>query len=193
MKSLTLLGVLLFVGALCLHSAVAIPPPGSNKEPSTPVYQELTIASSNNTKNGTGCASKTSCSSCAKEWDCVWCESSNTCIEGSIYGPKTKPFTTCKDWRWRQCKVNGMYLFWPITAGVVVILFLVATVCVCCCCRCHRRNKYAKLKTWEQIQAEEAELDGYRSKHPRTDQRRAELYSKYGSPEERNQRRSLFA
>jgi len=153
-------------------------------------------APGNGTTNATGCAAKTNCGDCSDSYDCVWCDSNNVCYDGSFYGPnggnagKWDPLNECKDWRWKQCKVNGRIVFWSAVAIVAAGLMLFSlTFCLCCYCYCkrsQRRRIISKQKTWEEIKKEEAEMQGLRSKTPVTDSRRQQLYEKYGRPDDRS-------
>jgi len=140
--------------------------------------------------NSTGCAASTSCDSCTGDKSCVWCESDSTCKDGGMYGPQGEVFKGCADYRWGQCKVNGKVIFW----GMISILALIVVGFIFCflilSCYCSKKRKaamYKKQKTWEQTKQDEMEkqlLSGH-SKTPKTDSRRLEFYSKYGTPEER--------
>ena len=46
---------------------------------------------------GVDCAANTDCGSCLDTFPCGWCETSNTCIEGSSSGPQG---SVCADWDW---------------------------------------------------------------------------------------------
>jgi len=142
----------------------------------------------NTTTPGRTCADYNVCGNCSGEWNCVWCETDSKCLDGSIYGPNENPFTGCGEWRWRQCSVNGKAIFWSAVAIIVALFLLCLFMCFCYCCFCRKRRKHSHQKTWSQIKAEEAEMDGLlnASKTPKTDSRREQIYSKYGRPEERN-------
>lgn len=143
----------------------------------------------NNSMDQGKCANYTSCGPCTDQWTCVWCPSTDQCLKGNFYGPDNGIIDGCKDWQWRQCKVNGKAVFW-VCVGVAALVVVVGAFCCFFCCWCcwgrRRRARIARAqKTWSQQKAEEEELSGLVSRTPVTDARRAQIYEKYGTPQER--------
>ena len=110
-------------------------------------------------------------------------------------------FTSCKGYRYLQCKLPGLaFLILVCAAAALVLIFL--TCCICCCCCC-RGGKKATTSTYAMVPSEHY-ADGTTSQdsllgsssvinegsssysaHPITDQRRREMndkYNKYRSP-----------
>eukprot|EP01130_Rhizamoeba_saxonica_P010278 TRINITY_DN4204_c0_g1_i2.p1 TRINITY_DN4204_c0_g1~~TRINITY_DN4204_c0_g1_i2.p1 ORF type:complete len:175 (-),score=9.82 TRINITY_DN4204_c0_g1_i2:45-569(-) len=48
------------------------------------------------------CSGHGSCDACSKLVYCNWCESSNLCMPGGIFGPYVN-HSLCSDWRWAHC------------------------------------------------------------------------------------------
>jgi len=135
------------------------------------------------TVDNSKCDTKKTCSDCESS-SCIWCDSNSQCISGDWYGPPRD--TDCSDWRWQQCKVNGKYLIvgGACFVGLVLLIILIA-VCRCFCCHGKRRGlsslkDFKEFKSTLQMQNKE-ERELLVSKHPKTDERRAELVKKYGS------------
>jgi len=131
------------------------------------------------TQNQTACFAF-DCNDCVKDMNCVWCQSSSVCVPGHWFGGSS----SCSDWRWKQCQVNGKYTLLGVLGGIGFLL-LIALVCVCCCC-CVQKKKNSKkqfkdFKEFKAIQLEEESKENLLSKHPKTDSRRAELMKKYSS------------
>ncbi|KYQ91160.1 hypothetical protein DLAC_08072 [Tieghemostelium lacteum] len=165
MKQIIILALILLSITVCVNSL------GSTSHESS---STAAVNTSSEATNATGCAKYTSCSDCAAENHCVWCEGDSICSDGTFYG--SKPLSTCKDFRWRQCKIEGRYTL-IIAAGIIaVILFFF--FCICCCCCCRRRDSHEH--KYYSIQNSEDENSHLISKTPKTDARREELYRKWG-------------
>jgi len=124
------------------------------------------------------CEGKEACSDCVTSTNCVWCQQESSCRTGVWYGP----LQTCSDWRWKQCDVNGKYALLGVVCAIALgLLCLLACVCFCCCCaRKKPEKRLSDFKKFKALQLEE-EQEGLVSKHPKTDERRAELVKKYSS------------
>eukprot|EP01088_Endostelium_zonatum_P005232 TRINITY_DN1674_c0_g1_i1.p1 TRINITY_DN1674_c0_g1~~TRINITY_DN1674_c0_g1_i1.p1 ORF type:complete len:197 (+),score=18.42 TRINITY_DN1674_c0_g1_i1:26-616(+) len=136
------------------------------------------------------CESKTKCDECTDDKSCIWCESKTDlgCKAGSWLGPDEDRFTGCKDWRWKQCHFNGRWLFFgAIGAAIGLVLLCCFFLFICYCFASYRRRDriYRRQKTFEQEEMERTLLETRTSKTPKNDARRAEIYAKYGTPEER--------
>eukprot|EP01121_Diplochlamys_sp_Union-15-3_P019161 TRINITY_DN7156_c0_g2_i1.p1 TRINITY_DN7156_c0_g2~~TRINITY_DN7156_c0_g2_i1.p1 ORF type:complete len:168 (-),score=12.97 TRINITY_DN7156_c0_g2_i1:1-504(-) len=110
-----------------------------------------------------GCSSRLDCSSCSKEWFCIWCENGNqsACVDGTPWGSSK---STCGSYRWALCSFTGKFLL--IVACVILGIFvLLIFVCVCCCC-CRKRRKEPQYHQMESII--NPSDDAYISKHPKT-------------------------
>lgn len=123
------------------------------------------------------CEGKGDCSDCVTSTNCVWCQDESSCRTGVWYGP----LQTCSDWRWKQCDVNGKYALLGVVCAIALgLLCLLACVCFCCCCtRKKSEKRISDFKKFKALQLEEQE--SLVSKHPKTDERRAELVKKYSS------------
>jgi len=123
------------------------------------------------------CEGKGACSDCVTSTNCVWCQDESSCRTGVWYGP----LQTCSDWRWKQCDVNGKYALLGVVCAIALgLLCLLACVCFCCCCtRKKSEKRISDFKKFKALQLEEQE--SLVSKHPKTDERRAELVKKYSS------------
>jgi len=127
--------------------------------------------SSHSNSTLTGCAQYLNCSSCSSK-TCVWCESDGICTDGTFYG--SKPLSTCKDFMWMQCKIQGRYAIAIAGGGVGFILFLfVCLICCCCCCKKKHSHKYYHIQD-----EEKSSLIGSRT--PITDERRNAMRAKWG-------------
>eukprot|EP01087_Luapelamoeba_hula_P011898 TRINITY_DN329_c1_g1_i1.p1 TRINITY_DN329_c1_g1~~TRINITY_DN329_c1_g1_i1.p1 ORF type:complete len:150 (+),score=19.28 TRINITY_DN329_c1_g1_i1:304-753(+) len=89
--------------------------------------------------------------------------------------------------------VNGKLILWGTAGGLAgFIVINLLGLCLCCCC-CYRKKRsrssgYSRLEMGR-------ELDTFQmDHHPETDtsKRRKEFYAKWGTPEERQQRREAF-
>jgi len=128
----------------------------------------------------TGCNAVYSCAECVQSVNCLWCETSNTCVDGEWFGVQK---ITCEDWRWKQCALNGKIVLITVlsAAGFFILCFSVC-ICLCCCCRSKktRTQQLKDFKEFKEMQKEE-EKESLISKHPKTDARRSELLKKYGN------------
>eukprot|EP01133_Synstelium_polycarpum_P005670 gene5670-6547_t len=120
----------------------------------------------------TGCAARLNCSECVQENSCVWCGSDAKCTDGTFYG--SKPISTCKDYKWYQCKMQGRYTL-LIAAGIIAAVLIIIITAICCCCCC-RRKSVTKV-----YHIQDDETRGLlTSPTPVTDRRREEMKMKYG-------------
>jgi len=125
------------------------------------------------------CEGQVACSDCVTSTTCVWCQQEASCRIGLWYGPTLQ---SCSDWRWKQCEVNGKYALLGVVCAIAVFLLcLLICICVCCCCARKRSDKLTDYKKFKALQLQEEEQAGLVSKHPKTDERRAELVKKYSS------------
>jgi hypothetical protein len=101
-------------------------------------------------------------------------------LDGFFYG--TKDLNLCKDFRWKQCKVNGRFAFIGVLIAIAVfMLIILICVCKCCCCQKKRKSKGAKLgKIKKEKRPLLADEEGGVSSTPVTDQRRAQMREKWG-------------
>eukprot|EP01121_Diplochlamys_sp_Union-15-3_P009957 TRINITY_DN2741_c0_g1_i1.p1 TRINITY_DN2741_c0_g1~~TRINITY_DN2741_c0_g1_i1.p1 ORF type:complete len:206 (-),score=28.03 TRINITY_DN2741_c0_g1_i1:69-650(-) len=148
------------------------PPIDSNTTVAPPINSNTTITP---TASHSGCSSKLDCSSCTKEWLCVWCENGNqsVCVDGMPWGSGK---TTCGGYRWALCSFTGKFLL--IVACVILGVFvLLIILCICCCC-CRKKRKEPQYHRMERINS--SSDDAYISRHPKTDKHREKLYEKWG-------------
>eukprot|EP01130_Rhizamoeba_saxonica_P010279 TRINITY_DN4204_c0_g1_i3.p1 TRINITY_DN4204_c0_g1~~TRINITY_DN4204_c0_g1_i3.p1 ORF type:complete len:201 (-),score=21.88 TRINITY_DN4204_c0_g1_i3:113-715(-) len=72
------------------------------------------------------CSGHGSCDACSKLVYCNWCESSNLCMPGGIFGPYVN-HSLCSDWRWAHCGgLSGdkvLFIGFSVT-GVIIVLAL---------------------------------------------------------------------
>lgn len=125
------------------------------------------------------CGTLTDCGACTAELRCMWCENDNvsTCVYGTVYD--TSGQCASGDWRWKQCKVNGKYVFF----GGVGLVGLILLTCCCCCCCCARRRRNRRRNEERRLLlpvADEVVINN-RVPTPITDKRREELRAKYAS------------
>jgi len=124
------------------------------------------------------CTSYSPCSSCTKSLSCVWCNDNSQCVNGTIVGPNQ----SCKDWRWMQCTVSGVWILLGfIAAGIVgVVIFMVCLWCVCCC-RGKRRRNISMQDSYDIVKMREEErLVDKDTRTPVTDKHREKMAEKYG-------------
>ena len=96
--------------------------------------------------NNSTCDIQLSCGECTSSTDCVWCENEKICKQ--LKGDLIK-HQQCKDWRYRQCKVNGMFLVYG-SLGVVGTLILCLCACCCYCCFCRSKpNTNRTAQDWQ--------------------------------------------
>eukprot|EP01132_Coremiostelium_polycephalum_P008342 gene8342-10247_t len=89
---------------------------------------EYAVASESSESTNTttsGCAAYESCSKCMDDKSCVWCSGDAVCTDGTFYG--SKPLSTCKDFMWMQCKIQGRWAILIAAGGVFLLLVVFVT------------------------------------------------------------------
>jgi len=129
------------------------------------------------------------CGPCTDNSDCVFCDGKDDqqCVVGGVFGPSGG---NCKDWRWKQCNIDGVWLIVSVAGAIVVVLLIGIVCCVCCCCcdGCKRRFPQLSLaRASEIIRAredqrllEKHEGEDNFSRTPNTDKHREDMRSKWG-------------
>uniref|UniRef100_A0A146ZQ44 Pituitary tumor-transforming gene 1 protein-interacting protein n=1 Tax=Fundulus heteroclitus TaxID=8078 RepID=A0A146ZQ44_FUNHE len=127
--------------------------------------------------------SNSSCDECLQNVSCLWCSSTQQCIEYPVKNI-LPPNSVCplNDARWGVCWVNFQILIitMSVLAGVIIIAVLVC--CLCCCCKCERiGNKREDAQVARQTRARKA-----RQKARKTEiqLRHDEIRQKYGMAKE---------
>lgn len=153
------------------------PPVTSTPQAEGPNAQTPTESAPTSNNSSSQCHSLGSCSACAEQSGCVWCEESGTCFDGNFLGPEDK---SCGwEYRWNFCMAPTRILL-LVAAGIVALLLLCIIICICRCCCCSGRKKS---KGYEKLAQEPSyEIDAIESgsRHPKTDAKRRELEEKYG-------------
>ena len=90
--------------------------------------------------NNSSCPLNASCAECVQSSSCIYCETQNICIEGSILGPPSGS-SKCDGWRWKQCIIAGQTLIIISACSLAFIILVVVIVIACCCRKCRRRRK----------------------------------------------------
>uniref|UniRef100_A0A8D0EA16 PTTG1 interacting protein n=1 Tax=Salvator merianae TaxID=96440 RepID=A0A8D0EA16_SALMN len=166
-RSLRLLGLLLFLGALN-NVVLGVPTPVPAEQGGCQQYTNKT------------------CEECLKNVTCLWCSSSKKCLEYPVRNI-LPPSSLCalSSARWGVCWVNFEALI--ITMSVVGGTILIA-VCVCCCCCCCRKKKNRKPDKEDERAAREREQRRVRQEERRAEMksRHDEIRKKYGLFKEEN-------
>eukprot|EP01111_Echinosteliopsis_oligospora_P016032 TRINITY_DN6533_c0_g1_i1.p1 TRINITY_DN6533_c0_g1~~TRINITY_DN6533_c0_g1_i1.p1 ORF type:complete len:164 (+),score=30.07 TRINITY_DN6533_c0_g1_i1:2-493(+) len=121
------------------------------------------------------CNERLSCQECTTTTACVWCEGDGFCTEGNPWGADD----TCSGFRWRQCRVPGMFPFIAILCAIALVLLItIFFVCRSFCCQSRRKKESSKYDI-DYTRYEDDDDDGS-SSTPKTDARREEMAKKYG-------------
>ncbi|XP_037380753.1 pituitary tumor-transforming gene 1 protein-interacting protein [Talpa occidentalis] len=121
-----------------------------------------------------GCAQSTnmSCEQCLRNVSCLWCSSSNTCLDY----PVTKvlpPSSLCRlsAARWGVCWVNfeALIIAMSVVGGVLLLGG------VLCCCYCCRRGRGSR----KPDKSEERAIREREERRVRQEERRAEMKSRH--------------
>ncbi|GAM28938.1 hypothetical protein SAMD00019534_121140 [Acytostelium subglobosum LB1] len=141
----------------------------------------VSASSYNDSDNSSSCSQKTSCSDCTDDHGCVWCEGAGECHDGTFYG--SKPITYCRDFRWMQCKMDGVYTLLISVAVALVLIALIITaikvaIYFCCCARKRSTKPYTNIQ--EEDESRSLLTNPSQSVTPVTDKRREEFRMKYG-------------
>jgi len=158
----------------------------NSSETNTVSFQTTPNSNVSNTFPPESCVNMTTCTDCIRSNDCVWCTfegDTGICKNGALFGPEMMDvINTCGDWRWKQCAVNGKFLFVG-GLGIIglVLVCMIFCICYCCCCSRSKKRKSKKdhFSDFPSLQMEEG-VSLLGSKHPQTDARRIELQQKYG-------------
>ncbi|TRZ01428.1 hypothetical protein DNTS_004163 [Danionella cerebrum] len=96
------------------------------------------VASAQTTSPETNCTirSNTSCEECLKIVSCLWCISTQKCMNYPVRNVlPSHSLCPLSDARWGMCWMNFQTLI--ITIAVFVgVIFLAIFVCCFCCCKC---------------------------------------------------------
>ncbi|XP_061082654.1 PTTG1 interacting protein b [Conger conger] len=122
--------------------------------------------------------SNTSCEQCLKDVSCLWCGSTQKCMN---YPVKTilPPHRVCPlaEARWGLCWVNfqALIIAMSVIAGIIIIAIL---ICCFCCCKCENvGSKRAEAKMDKQADKRKTRQDERKSEMK---MRHDEIRKKYG-------------
>jgi len=132
------------------------------------------------------------CGTCTHQMHCVWC--GEICIDGFFYGSNNA--SICKDYKWRQCHVDGKIAFIGVLIAIAVFLLMIfICLCKCFCCQSKKKSNSTKLDALKKRAESEKLLNGDYddeeeevSSTPVTDSLRARMAEKYGISSNKSKR-----
>nr|XP_061799743.1 pituitary tumor-transforming gene 1 protein-interacting protein-like [Nerophis lumbriciformis] len=86
--------------------------------------------------------SNSSCAQCLHDASCLWCESSQQCMDYPVHFI-VPPSSLCpmNDARWGLCWVNLKVVLITLTSLAGLVLLALLVCCMCCCCRRRRQQQ----------------------------------------------------
>jgi len=135
-------------------------------------------------RSSVSCGSFTTCEECAGKTQCVFCNSKQLCVSGSVIGPHNST-EGCSDWRWLQCSYSRIWVDVGVVSAIVIVLIAFCCCTLCCCMWCSRRRRSSPRHSAEYYEArkraeEERLMEARKSKTPQTDKQRDEMHKKWG-------------